>query len=129
MNFAQFLPYFKKMINRQIIWTTRQPEDGLIRAGYPLYDQEMLQFAHDYKLSDDFDRHYRRTLRLHGIKPKLNHATVGDVMMANDPVVTRAMISLIIDEEDIEQGMWAQAMQEGYFYRLLKSLTSSMVAA
>lgn len=129
MNFAEYLPYLKKMINRQITWTTRRPEDGLIRAGYPLYDQQMLQFAHEYKMSSNFDRHYRRTLRMHGIKPKLNHATVGDVILANNPMVTKAMISLIIDEEDMEQGLWAQAMQEGYFYRLLKSLASSMVAA
>ena len=129
MSFAEYLPYFKKMINRQITWTTRRPEDGLIRAGYPLYDQQMLQFAHEYKMSSNFDRHYRRTLRMHGIKPKLNHATVGDVILANNPMVTKAMISLIIDEEDMEQGLWAQAMQDGYFYRFLKSLASSMVAA
>lgn len=129
MNFAEYLPYFRKMINQQITWTTRRPEDGLVRAGYPLYDQQMLQFAHEYKLSPNFDRHYRRTLRTHGIKPKLNHATIGDVILANNPEITKAMISLIIDEEDMEQGMWAQAMQEGYFYRLLKNLTSSMVAA
>lgn len=129
MDFAEYLPYFKKMINRRIKWTTRRPEDGLIRAGYPLYDPQMIQFAHDYKVRSCFDRHYRRTLRMHGIKPKLNHATVGDVILTDDPTVTQAMISLIIDEEDMQQGMWAQAMQEGYFYRLLKNLTASMVAA
>lgn len=129
MDLAAYLPYFKKMINRQIRWTTRRPEDGLIRAGYPLYDQEMIQFAHDYKISPFFDRHYRRTLRSAGIKPRLNHATVGDVIMENNPVVTQAMLSLIIDEEDMQQGLWAQSLQEGYLYRLVKSLESSMVAA
>ncbi len=101
--------YFQQMAGKKVAWTISQPEDGLVRAGYPLYDQQLLDFVRKFKASPLYDHKYRKTLRHFHIKPKLNELTV-----------SQALLSLIIDGEDVQRGTWATAMQAGYFYQLLK---------
>lgn len=114
--------YFKKMIGKKVAWTISQPDDGLIRAGYPLYDQELLNFVRSFKRSADYDRHYRRTLRHYHVKPKLTAVTVSQVLLINSHRATAALLSLIVDGEDVQRGTWATAMQAGYFDQLLSIL-------
>lgn len=95
--------YFQQMAGKKVAWTISQPEDGLVRAGYPLYDHK-----------------YRKTLRHFHIKPKLNELTVSQALLINNARVANALLSLIIDGEDVQRGTWATAMQAGYFYQLLK---------
>ena len=45
MDLNAYLPYFKSMIDRKIGWTISNPEDGIVRVGYPLYDKPMLEFS------------------------------------------------------------------------------------
>lgn len=45
MDLNAYLPYFKSMIDRKIGWTISNPEDGIVRVGYPLYDKPMLEFT------------------------------------------------------------------------------------
>lgn len=112
--------YFKRMIGKKVAWTISQPEDGLIRAGYPLYDQEVLDFVRRFKESPLYDRKYRKTLRHYHVKPKMTAVTVSQVLLINNLKAASAMLSLIIDGEDVERGTWAAAMQDGYVYHLLE---------
>lgn len=129
MKWADYLTYCHQMIGKKIGWTLREPtaetQDGIVRAGYPLYDQQLLDFVHDYRQSTFYDSHYRRTLRHAHIRRKMNHVTIGQVMLAHDPQLANAMLSLIIDSEDMERGTWAAALQEGYLYQLLKLILSA----
>ncbi|MGM9891682.1 hypothetical protein [Limosilactobacillus sp.] len=120
--------YFKKMIGKKVAWTISQPEDGLVRAGYPLYDQELLEFVRHFKTSTQYDPHYRKTLRHYHVKPKMTAVTVSQVLLINNVTAAAAMLSLIVDGEDVQRGTWAAAMQAGYFYRLLKILNDNKVA-
>lgn len=117
--------YFKKMIGRKVAWTISRPEDGLIRAGYPLYDQKLLDFIRQYKQSPAYNRKYRKMLRHFHIKPKMTAVTVGQVMLINNSRAANAMLSLIVDGEDVQRGTWAAAMQAGYFYQLLKIMNEN----
>ena len=112
--------YFKRMIGKKVAWTISQPEDGLIRAGYPLYDQEVLDFVRRFKESPLYDRKYRKTLRHYHVRPKMTAVTVSQVLLINNLKAASAMLSLIIDGEDVERGTWAAAMQDGYVYYLLE---------
>lgn len=114
--------YFHKMIGKKVAWTISQPEDGLVRAGYPQYDQQLLDFVRLFKSSPSYDQQYRKTLRHFHVKPKLNRVTVSQVLLINNPQATNAMLSLIVDGEDGQRATWAVAMQAGYFYQLLKIL-------
>ncbi|WP_040458811.1 hypothetical protein [Limosilactobacillus antri] len=112
--------YFQQMTGKKVAWTISQPEDGLVRAGYPQYDQELLDFVRCFRDSPSYDQQYRKTLRHFHIKPKLNGVTVSQALLINNTRVANAMLSLIVDGEDLQRGTWARAMQEGYFYQLLK---------
>lgn len=119
--------YFKKMIGKKVAWTISRPEDGLVRAGYPLYDPELLDFVRDFKVSADYDCHYRKTLRHYHVKPKLTAVTVGQILLIRNHRAAAAMLSLIVDGEDVQRGTWAAAMQEGYIYHLLAVLNDDEV--
>lgn len=126
MHWQEYLDYCQKMIGKKIGWTLREPtaeiQDGIVRAGYPLYDQQLLDFVRDFRRSDWYDEHYRRTLRHAHIRRVMNHETVGQVMLSHDDQLVKAMLSLIVDNEDMTRGTWAAALQEGYLYQLLKEI-------
>lgn len=117
--------YFKRMMGQKVAWTISQPEDGLVRAGYPLYDQEVLNFVRQFKASSLYDRKYRKTLRHYHVKPKMTAVTVSQVLLIGNVRAASAMLSLIIDGEDVQRGTWAAAMQDGYIYRLLEILNAN----
>lgn len=106
------------MIGKKIGWTIREPtaeiQDGIVRAGYPLYDQQLLDFVRAFRQSKFYGPHYRRTLRHGHIRRVINHETIGQVML-----------SLIIDNEDMTRGTWAAALQEGYMYQLLNEILNT----
>lgn len=76
--------YFQQMAGKKVAWTISQPEDGLVRAGYPLYDQQLLDFVRKFKASPLYDHKYRKTLRHFHIKPKLNELTVSQALLINN---------------------------------------------
>lgn len=55
MDLNAYLPYFKSMIDRKIGWTISNPEDGIVRVGYPLYDKPMLEFTRKFRASAEYD--------------------------------------------------------------------------
>ncbi|MDD6865164.1 MAG: DUF6508 domain-containing protein [Lactobacillus sp.] len=122
MDLNAYLPYFKSMIDRKIGWTISDPEDGIVRVGYPLYDKPMLEFTRRFRASAKYDPHYRKTLRAARIKPRVNEKTVAQVLESNDVRLIGAMVSLIVDWEEVEEGTWAQALQSGEMYNLTKRL-------
>ncbi|WP_048345692.1 DUF6508 domain-containing protein [Limosilactobacillus mucosae] len=122
MDLNAYLPYFKSMIDRKIGWTISNPEDGIVRVGYPLYDKPMLEFTRKFRASAEYDPHYRKTLKANRIKPRVDEATIAQVLKSDDVSLIGAMISLIVDWEEVEEGTWAQALQSGELYRLTKHL-------
>ena len=122
MDLNAYLPYFKSMIDRKIGWTISNPEDGIVRVGYPLYDKPMLEFTRKFRASAEYDPHYRKTLKANRIKPRVDEATIAQVLKSDDVSLIGAMISLIVDWEEVEEGTWAQALQSGELYRLTKRL-------
>ncbi|WP_137596675.1 DUF6508 domain-containing protein [Paucilactobacillus kaifaensis] len=122
MNLQDYVDYFKEMRNREIAWTATDREDGILQMGYPKYDSLMLKFGQEFLKSSYCDPHYRKTLKQHHIKLKVNHSTVGQVMLQKDRKLIEAMLTLIIRSEPFDEGSWAKALQEGYFYRLTNAL-------
>ena len=122
MDLNAYLPYFKSMIDRKIGWTISDPEDGIVRVGYPLYDKPMLEFMRRFRASAEYDPNYRKTLRAARSKPHVNEKTVAQVLESNDVRLIGAMVSLIVDWEEVEEGTWAQALQSGEMYNLTKRL-------
>lgn len=120
LNWQSEEKYFQQMTGKKVAWTISQPDDGLIRAGYPLYDQQLLDFIRKFKASPFYDLKYRKTLRHFHIKPRLNEVTVSLALLINNARVANALLSLIVDGADIQRGTWAMALQAGYFYQLLK---------
>lgn len=110
MDLNAYLPYFKSMIDRKIGWTISNPEDGIVRVGYPLYDKPMLEFTRKFRASAEYDPHYRKTLKANRIKPRVDEATIAQVLKSDDVSLIGAMISLIVDWEEVEEGTWAQAL-------------------
>lgn len=105
-----------------VSWTISNPEDGIVRVGYPLYDKPMLEFTRKFRASAEYDPHYRKTLKANRIKPRVDEATIAQVLKSDDVSLIGAMISLIVDWEEVEEGTWAQALQSGELYRLTKRL-------
>ncbi|KRO09830.1 hypothetical protein IV59_GL000298 [Paucilactobacillus hokkaidonensis] len=124
MDLQNYVGYFKEMRNREIEWTATDREDGILQMGYPKYDSLMLKFSQEFLESSYCDPHYRKTLKQHHIKLKVNHSTVGKVMLAKERKLIEAMLTLIIRSEPFDEGSWAKALQEGYFYRLTDALIS-----
>lgn len=114
--------YFRKMVGKKASWTISQPDGGLVRAGYPRYDQQLLSFIRRYKASSCYDHRYRKTLRHYHVKPKMTVVTVSQVLLIGNARAVGAMLSLIVDGEDVQPGTWAAAMQKGHFYHLLVAL-------
>ena len=88
----------------------------------PLYDKPMLEFTRKFRASAEYDPHYRKTLKANRIKPRVDEATIAQVLKSDDVSLIGAMISLIVDWEEVEEGTWAQALQSGELYRLTKRL-------
>lgn len=129
MKWYDYLAYFKRAIGKKVGWTIMQPSDGLIRAGYPLYDRQLLAFVDRFRNSVFYDSQYHKTLRHFHVKPRVNHITVGQVMLIDTEKAARAMLSLIIDGEDTQRGTWAAALQAGYLYELLKIILENDAVA
>lgn len=125
MDVKVYLPYLKSMIGRKIGWTISDEEDGIVRAGYPLYDKQLLNFMQEFHASAAYDQKYRQHLKAAHIKTRLNSATVQQVLATDDQALIRAMLSYIYDWESVEEGLWAKALQEGYLYQLAASLTTN----
>lgn len=129
MHWQEYLDYCHQMIGKKIGWTIREPtaeiQDGIVRAGYPLYDQQLLDFVRAFRQSKFYGPHYRRTLRHGHIRRVINHETIGQVMLSGDNHLVAAMLSLIIDNEDMTRGTWAAALQEGYMYQLLNEILNT----
>ena len=125
MDLEKYVEYFKKMQNREIPWTSMDGEDGILQMGYPKYDEQMLQFIREFRESSDFDPRYKKTLRKWHIRVKMNHVTIGQVMLAKDPALSWAMMSLIATAEEVDAGSWARALQEGYLYQISKAIINT----
>lgn len=126
MNYAAFLTYFRRMIDHKTEW---ESVNSSARLDYPIYDDQMKEFAETFRRSEDYDPHYRQTLHSAEIVPKVDHETMGEVMLANDPNLTKAMLSMIIDGEKLHKGTWADALREGFFFQLLSALCPATVIA
>ncbi|WP_010621238.1 hypothetical protein ABTQ33_01330 [Paucilactobacillus suebicus] len=124
MDLAKYVDYFKSMRNREIPWTSMDGEDGILQMGYPKYDEQMLQFIREFKESSDFDPRYKKTLRHYHIRVKMNHLTIGQVMLVKEMPLYKAMLSLIVTAEQVDAGSWAKALQEGYLYQVTKAIVS-----
>ncbi|KIS03891.1 DUF6508 domain-containing protein [Paucilactobacillus wasatchensis] len=124
MNLQDYVQYFKDMRNQEIAWTATDREDGILQMGYPKYDPLMLKFSQEFLDSSYCDPRYRKTLKQAHIKLKTNHMTVGQVMLTQDVKLIEAMLTQIIRSEPFDEGSWAKALQEGYFYRLTNALIS-----
>lgn len=122
MNLANYVDYFKRMRNREIPWTSMDGEDGILQMGYPKYDEQILQFIREFSKSSDFDPRYKKTLKRAHIKVKMNHSTVGKVMLAKNMELYLAMLSLIVTAEQVDAGSWAKALQEGYLYQITNAI-------
>ena len=121
MNYAEYLTYFRQMIDGHIRW------QDVDQVHQPIYDQTMRSFADGFRRSLDYDAQYRQTLRAAEITPQINHETVGDVMMTNQDKLVKAMLSMIIDGENQHKGTWVQALTEGYFFQLVSALCPATV--
>lgn len=126
MNYAAFLSYFRQMIDHKTEWTSANSKD---RPNDPIYDDQMKEFANEFKNSEDYDPHYCQTLRSAEIVPKVDHETMGEVMLANNVKLTKAMLSMIINGEKLHKGTWADALREGFFFQLLSALCPATVIA
>ena len=126
MNYAEFLAYFRQIIDHKTEWTSA---DSKHQPNHPIYDDQMREFADEFKRSLDYDQHYWQTLRAAEIIPKIDHETMGEVMLANNAKLTKAMLSMIIDGENIHKGTWADALREGFFFQLLSALCPATVIA
>lgn len=124
MNYAEFLAYFQRMIGQKTTWTAASSDH---QTGHPIYDDQMKEFADEFKRSLDYNSHARRTLWSADIEPKIDHEAMGEVMLANDPKIVKAMLSLIIDGENLHEGTWADALEEGFFFQLLSALCPATV--
>ncbi len=122
MNLQNYLEYFKAQRNQKIAWTATDREDGILQMGYPKYDAEMLKFNQEFLESSYCDHAYRKTLKKHHIKSKVNHATMGEAMLTDDITVYEAMLTLIMRSEPFDEGSWARALQEGYLYQLTEGI-------
>lgn len=125
MNYAEFLTYFRQMINQETKWTA----DSDDQPGHPIYDQQMKSFADDFRRSLDYDSNYRQTLWSAEIEPKIDHESMGEVMLANNPRLVKAMLSMIIDGENQHEGTWADALREGFFFQLVSALCPATAIA
>lgn len=126
MNYADFLTYFRQMINQETKWTSGNSDDP---EGHPQYDQKMIDFADEFKRTLDYDPNYRKTLWAADIEPKIDHETMGEVMLANSPKLVKAMLSMVIDGENLHKGTWADALREGFFFQLVSALSPATVIA
>lgn len=124
MNYAEFLAYFRRMIGQKTAWASA---DSNHQPGHPVYDHQMREFADEFKRSLDYNSHAKRTLRTAEIEPKIDHESMGEVMLTNDPKLVKAMLSLIIDGESLHEGTWADALTEGFFFQLLSALCPATV--
>lgn len=129
MDLEKYIEYFESMRNREIPWTSMEGEDGILQMGYPMYDEQMLQFIREFKESSDFDPRYKKTLRKWHIRVKMNHVTIGQVMLAKDVQLSWAMLSLIATAEQVDAGSWAKALQEGYLYQIAKQIIEATTAS
>ncbi|WP_295728847.1 hypothetical protein [uncultured Limosilactobacillus sp.] len=123
MNYAEYLTYFRQMISQRIEW---QVVEG---TKQPVYDQLMRSFADFFERSLDYNPQYLQTLRAAEIKPRIDHETVGQVMLSNDDHLVKAMLSMIIDGENKRKGTWANALTEGYFFQLVSALCPATAIA
>lgn len=126
MNYAEFLTYFRQMINQETKWT---PADSDQKPGHPIYDQRMREFADEFKRSLDYNPNYRQTLWSAEIEPKIDHEAMGEVMLANNDRLVKAMLSMIIDGENKHEGTWADALREGFFFQLISALSPATAIA
>lgn len=126
MNYAEFLKYFRQMINQETKWT---PADSNGKSGHPIYGQQMIEFANGFKRSLDYDPHYRQTLWSAEIEPKIDHESMGEVMLADNDKLVKAMLSMIIDGENKHEGTWADALREGFFFQLVSALSPATAIA
>lgn len=124
MNYTKFLAYFRQMIGQKTAWTSA---DSSYKSGHPIYDHQMKEFADEFKRSLDYDPNAQQTLWSAEIEPKIDHEAMGEVMLANDPKLVYAMLSLIIDGENRHKGTWADARKEGFLFQLLSALCPATV--
>ncbi|WP_057890087.1 DUF6508 domain-containing protein [Paucilactobacillus oligofermentans] len=122
MNLNEYLEYFKNMQNKEFRWTSTNTEDGNLQMGYPIYDQTILTFIREFKTSDDFDKQYKKTLKAQKIRIKMNQKIVDQVLAIDTIDILKAMLTLIVTSEEVDEGSWARALQEGFLYQVTRAL-------
>ncbi|MFZ2353260.1 DUF6508 domain-containing protein [Paucilactobacillus nenjiangensis] len=124
MDLKKYLEYFKNMQNKEFQWTSTNTEDGILQMGYPMYDQTVLTFVRDFKESNDFDAQYKKTLKAQKIKIKMNQKIVNQVLAIDTIDTLKAMLTLIVTAEEVDEGSWARALQEGFLYQVTNALVN-----
>ena len=65
---------------------------------------------------------YKKTLKAQKIRIKMNQKIVDQVLAIDTIDILKAMLTLIVTSEEVDEGSWARALQEGFLYQVTSAL-------
>ena len=94
-------------------------KDGSCTVGYPVYEDEFLQFIEDVSRSNLMDISYGETIQKYGLE--MNDGLAEQIETADFPLA-KAILTCYVRQERFCEGIWGTAIKNGVFLALLNRL-------
>lgn len=113
-----YISYFKNVSEEEACYWGGgdKREDGVFTIAYPVYDKQLTNFVEEVTKTDLLDTNYINTLEKYDL-PISNHL-VRAIDTANMEL-TKAILTAYIRQERFNEGLWAIAVRDKVFYKLL----------
>jgi hypothetical protein len=114
-----YISYFENDKNQFYTWTqAKESENGVIQLGYPAYEERFMAFVKDVSESGLLSKHYLDILK----KRISKDAKLKDFIDIADEELLYAIFTYYIRQERFCDGLWAKAIKEKVFLKILLRL-------
>lgn len=115
----KYIDYFRSEDIEFCKWESpEKQDDGVIVMGYPVYDEGVDRFTHDFYDSDLVDGNYSETLERYNAEA----LKLAELIETADIDLLKAILTFYIRGERFCDGTWADAIENKVFLRVLLRL-------
>ncbi|CAM3892691.1 DUF6508 domain-containing protein [Lederbergia lenta] len=115
-----YISYFKNVTEEEACYWGGgdKRDDGIFTISYPVYDKQLTSFIEEVTKTDLLDSNYISTLEKYGLPMTMSDEIMRVIHTSNEEL-TKAILTAYIRQERFNEGLWATAVKDKVFYKLL----------
>lgn len=117
----EFIPYLESIsIDDVVQWSGgKSTAEGVVTMPYPIYNDSVRDFIESISALGILDKEYLSTIQLYSINPP---EQLDNILSHADEKLAIALLTYYVRQERFCDGLWAKAIKEKIFFRIIERL-------